>query len=418
MHFLNMKKFVLTEDWATVVCAALIVGLVLVGVTITLPAVAWTTGSDLLQVFSSEAIRSFSVLFILTLAITVIGLWLKGEKIVWQAMLGFVFIYAVTLVAYVITGQQTVKGLGLEIVLFSLLLGLFISNVLYVPSWVKPFIQTELYVKIGLILLGTSIIFQDVLKAGSLGLLQSVMVVLVVWQFSFWLCKQFKLDDELRTMLSSAVAICGVSAAIATAGAIKGDGKKLSYVISLVLITAIPMMILMPYAAKAMNLSPAVAGAWLGGTIDTTGAVVAAGTVLGEEALTYATVVKFSQNVLLGLAAFAISIYWTITQNKTQEKPSVGVLWERFPKFVIGFIVASLLFSFVLPTDTVASIKGSLKSIQTIWFALAFTCIGLETKFTDIFKLENGKPAYAFLIAQLFNVVFTLLISYVIFEWW
>src|SRR5690606_24421004 len=128
-----------------------------------------------------------------------------------------------------------------------------------------------------------------------------------------------------------AVSICGVSAAIATAGAIKGDTKKLSYVISLVLITAIPMMIFMPYIAQWLGLSQEVTGAWIGGTIDTTGAVVASGTLVGEEALKISTIVKFSQNVLLGLAAFAISIYWTFSANKNNgvknENPGLGVLW-------------------------------------------------------------------------------------------
>src|SRR6185312_6412546 len=159
-------------------------------------------------------------------------------------------------------------------------------------------------------------------------------------------------------MLSSAVSICGVSAAIATAGAIKGDSKKLSYVVSVVLITAIPMMIVMPYIAKYFGFPEAVTGAWLGGTIDTTGAVVASGTLVGEEALKISTIVKFSQNVLLGLAAFAISIYWTYTKKDAvvEGKPTLGTIWERFPKFVIGFIAASLLFSFFLNADTVAAV--------------------------------------------------------------
>src|SRR5690606_36391181 len=157
-------------------------------------------------------------------------------------------------------------------------------------------------------------------------------------------------------MISSAVSICGVSAAIATSGAINGDSKKLSYVISMVLITAIPMMIFMPYMAEYMGLSQEVTGAWLGGSIDTSGAVVASGSLVGEEALKISTIVKFSQNVLLGLAAFAISIYWTLTQTVTvdgekPEKPTLKTIWDRFPKFVIGFVAASLLFSFFISPE-------------------------------------------------------------------
>ena len=219
-------------------------------------------------------------------------------------------------------------------------------------------------------------------------------------------------------MLSSAVSICGVSAAIATAGAIKGDSKKLSYVISLVLITAIPMMIIMPVIAKWMGLTEEVTGAWLGGSIDTTGAVVASGSLVGETALRISTIVKFSQNVLLGLAAFAISIYWTYATNKsseTHEKPTAKLIWERFPKFVLGFIAASILFSFFLGAEKTVAVKDGLKSIQGLWFALAFTSIGLETNFRELISSGSRKPMYVFLIAQLFNILITLLVAYMLF---
>ncbi len=201
-------------------------------------------------------------------------------------------------------------------------------------------------------LLGTTINFNAIVKDGLLGLVQALVVVVSVWYFAYWICKRFKLDDELSLMLSSAVSICGVSAAIATAGAIKGDPKKLSYIISLVLITAIPMMIFMPYIADYFGFSQKVTGAWLGGSIDTTGAVVASGTLAGEVARETSTIVKFSQNVLLGLAAFAISIYWTYAQkgpsSVSVEKPTLRLIWDRFPKFVLGFIAASILFSFIV----------------------------------------------------------------------
>jgi uncharacterized membrane protein YadS len=276
-----------------------------------------------------------------------------------------------------------------------------------------------MFVKIGLVLLGTAIIFSDVLKAGSKGLLQAVIVVLAVWYFAFWICKKLKIDAELGMMLSSAVSICGVSAAIATSGAIKGDPKKLSYIVSLVLITAIPMMIFMPYIALYFNFPETVTGAWLGGTIDTTGAVVASGTLVGEEALKISTIVKFSQNVLLGLAAFAISVYWTYSKKSdipgVDQKPTLGLIWERFPKFVVGFVAASLLFSFIIDPSVVAAVKAPLKNIQTLWFSLAFTSIGLETNFRDLFQTNNRKPLYAFLIAQFFNIIFTLIIAMILF---
>jgi uncharacterized membrane protein YadS len=179
------------------------------------------------------------------------------------------------------------------------------------------------------------------------------------------------------------------------------------------------MMIFMPYIARYYGFPEEVTGAWLGGSIDTTGAVVASGTLVGETALKISTIVKFSQNVLLGLAAFAISIYWSYNKkssaNSPVTQPTIGVIWERFPKFVIGFMAASLLFSFFISPEKVSSVKDGLKSIQTLWFVLAFTSIGLETKFKDLINSNNQKPLYAFLIAQLFNIIVTLILAFLLF---
>jgi uncharacterized integral membrane protein (TIGR00698 family) len=244
------------------------------------------------------------------LLVALLGAILTGKSVK-NFALGFPVVYLITIFALVLAGNKAIKSVNLEAVIFSLTLGLVIGNFFKLPDWLRSSLSTELFVKIGLVLLGTSVIFSDILKAGSLGLIQALIVVLSVWYFAFWVCKKLKIDDELTMMISSAVSICGVSAAIATSGAIKGDSKKLSYVISMVLITAIPMMIFMPILAKYYGLSEEVTGAWLGGSIDTTGAVVASGSLVGETALKISTIVKFSQNVLLGLAAFAISIYWS-----------------------------------------------------------------------------------------------------------
>jgi len=406
----------LSEDYTAIIISVILIFVAWLEITFWFPAVTWNNPSALVSSITTFSWYNLLILFGLSFGIIWLASLLKGETLPFETAPGYLFVFLITLIAHMLTGYGPAKGMGLEIVIFSLLIGLFISNFLKVPALVKPLLQTELYIKIGLVMLGCGILFNDIMKAGSLGMLQSIIVVLLVWQFCFWLGKKFGLDDEYRTMLSSAVAICGVSAAIATAGVIKGDNKKLSYVISLVLITAIPMLLFMPYIAKAIGLNDATAGAWMGGTIDTTGAVVAAGNMLGEEGLKYATVVKFSQNVLLGLAAFAISVYWTYTKKEITEKPTAKMIWDRFPKFVLGFIVASLIFSFVLSADLVSTLKTPLKNIQTFWFALAFTCIGLETRFADIFNKDSKKPAAVFLIAQVFNILVTLVVAWLIFR--
>ncbi|TKC01426.1 YeiH family protein [Pedobacter cryotolerans] len=413
-------KFLLTEDWTVVVLGFLIIILSLSGLIVPVPALKWVNVTELIdKILSLANLLKFVAQFLLIFVVAMLGALAMGRPIK-KLLVVVPVVYILTIIALIISGSASMRSLNLEGVIFSLGIGLAISNFFRLPKWFVANLSTELFVKIGLVLLGTSVIFSDILKAGSLGLIQALLVVLSVWYFAFWLCKKLKVDQELTMMISSAVSICGVSAAIATSGAIKGDPKKLSYVISMVLITAIPMMIFMPYLAQYFNLSQAVTGAWLGGSIDTTGAVVASGSLVGEEALKISTIVKFSQNVLLGLAAFAISVYWTYTQKPdgqaVVEKPTLRVIWERFPKFVIGFVAASLLFSFALSQEAITGVKDSLKNLQGLWFALAFTSIGLETKFSELFDKHSKTPFYAFLIAQLFNIVITLMIAYMLFK--
>jgi uncharacterized integral membrane protein (TIGR00698 family) len=413
------KKVLLHEDWTVVILGFLIITLAIVGFIIPSPGFSWKNSEELLiKVLGPLNLLSIGLQFLFVYLVAFLAAYLTGSSAK-HTLFVFPIVFGLTLLALITAGNSEIKALNLEAVIFSLIIGLIISNVFNLSDRFRAALSTELFVKIGLVLLGTSIIFSDILTAGALGLIQALVVVISVWYFAFWICKKLKIDKELSIMISSAVSICGVSAAIATAGAIQGDTKKLSYVISLVLITAIPMMIFMPIIATAFNFPQEVTGAWLGGSIDTTGAVVASGSLVGDTALKISTIVKFSQNVLLGIAAFIISIYWAytnkISSNGKDSKPTFKLLWDRFPKFVIGFICASLLFSFLLQTDTISSVKDSLKSLQTLWFVLAFTSIGLETKFSDLFNSNSKKPLYAFLLAQGFNIIITLIIAFILF---
>ena len=411
------------QDWASVVAGFLMIAIILfAGYNIQVPSFAGKTGwgdfsSLLAGLFSSQQALSVSATLLLFLTIAIIGIKLSGEPLK-HFIPGFITLFVLALVAQIISSFTGFKNYGLETVIFSLAIGLLIGNLTQLPSWIRSALHTELYVKIGLILLGGTILFGDILKAGGLGMIQAVVVVFGVWYFAFWLAKKLKVDDEYATLLASAVSICGVSAAIATAGAINGDKKKLSLVVSLVLIVAVPMMVFMPILAQWIGLSDEVTGAWLGGTIDTTGAVVGAGTIAGETGLKYATIIKFSQNVLLGVAAFAISIFWAYRNRdgEKRERVSLSVLWERFPKFVLGFVAVSIIYSFLLDADTARESGKFLKSFSGFWFNLAFISIGLETRFSDFKKLDNKGPVNTFLIAQGFNIILTLVVAYILFE--
>jgi uncharacterized membrane protein YadS len=371
-----------------------------------------TTG----KVFAGENLLKALYIGIAGLVIGAVGFALIGGN-VGAFMIGFPVVFVLAWLARVIAGNGFFVDYGVEYVIFALLMGLLISNTVGTPAWLKPAVQTEYFIKTGLVILGAGLLFLEVIQAGVLGILQAVLVVLVIWYVCFWMARKLRVDDDFAAMLSSSVAICGVSAAIATCGAIQGDKKKLSYVTSLVLIVAVPMMIIMPWIAKAFHLPDMVAGAWLGGTLDTSASVVAAGALISDVAMKTGVIVKFSQNALIGVAAFILVVWWTYKAGARAggQQPSAGIIWERFPKFVLGFLVASALFSFFLPTPMVEGTRSVLGELRTWWFALAFVCIGLETKFVDLATMEGGRPAVAFLGAQAVNIVWTLLLAYLLF---
>ncbi|MGE0593909.1 MAG: YeiH family protein [Vicinamibacterales bacterium] len=354
----------------------------------------------------------------LVLVPVVIGALALGARLA-AFVPGVLLVAALGWLSQVLAGLPMAASLGLEYVIFALAIGLAINHTVRVPAWLREALRTEYYIKTGLVVLGASILFDEIARAGLLGIAQAIVVVLSVWSFSFWLCKRLGVDDEFATMLSSAVSICGVSAAIATCGAIQGDRRKLSYVTSLVLIVAMPMMIVMPWIARAVGMPEMVAGAWLGGTLDTSAAVVAGGELIGEAARDVAVVVKLSQNALIGVAAFALTIWWAMKGTADGGNPapaaSLSVIWERFPKFVFGFMVASLVFSFLLDRGTVGDTRPVITAVRTMLFAMAFVSIGLETSLTSLVRTDDGRPALAFLGGQAFNVVVTLVAAYAFF---
>lgn len=316
--------------------------------------------------------------------------------------------------AYIVNQLSHNVNKALEYPLWAAALGL-VANVVLTATRAKEFIQpairTELFLKTGLVLLGASVNITQILSIGAKGLVQGVVMITSVFFFTWWLGGKFKLNDTLRAIMATAISVCGVSAAIAAAGAVLAKKEELAYVTALVIFTALPLMVLMPWLAVQMNLPVQVAGAWFGGNIDTTAAVVGAGAIYGEEAMKVASIVKMSQNALIGLVAFALAVYFATKVEKSAGRPSTRILWERFPKFVLGFILTSFLASvgfFAKPE------LAAIKNLQSWAFALAFICIGLELSFKQ-FRHLGARPTYVYLIATVFNTVLALGIGWVIF---
>jgi uncharacterized membrane protein YadS len=315
-----------------------------------------------------------------------------------------------------------IPGRALEYPLWAALVGLianYVLKALNLYDTVKSGFRTELFLKTGLVLLGASISFSVIFRAAGGAVLQGIIMVSAVYFFSWWLAGKFGLPDTLKAVMSTAVSICGVSAAIAAAGSVLAKKEEITYVTALVIVTALPLMVIAPLLAGAMNMPEAIAGAWFGGNVDTTAAVVGAGTMYGETAQKIASIVKQTQNALIGFVAFGLALYFTTVVEGKKQRPSAILIWNRFPKFVLGFLVASLLYTLIIDQGWLASSAQPFKSIGAVkdWaFCLAFVCMGLELSL-GAFKKMGWSPVVVYLIVTVFNTVLALGVSWAIFGW-
>jgi uncharacterized integral membrane protein (TIGR00698 family) len=334
---------------------------------------------------------------------------------------GFFIIFILAYLSLILSKQKFINTWGFEYVIFALAFGLIISNIFRVPTVMQAGGRTEYFIKIGLVCMGADIFFGDIIRGGLMGLVQAILVASAVWFMTYWICRKFAVSERFSAIIASANAICGVSATIAAGGAIQGDRKEISYMVAWVLVCAVVLILVMPPIAKLLNLPNNWAGAWIGGVIDNTGAVVAAGGIVGgDAAYKVAALVKMSQNVLIGVAAFLMALWATMSLDRKEgaEKPSFMEIWYRFPKFVLGFIVASLVVSFIAEPiwgEKVAKQIGNVcKNYRNWFFALCFVSIGLETNFKELVSVGGGRPAIAYWISQTANAVWTLFITWIL----
>jgi uncharacterized membrane protein YadS len=345
---------------------------------------------------------------------------------IFKFMLGFMFVFTIAVLAYTFANNTTMNHYGLGYPGWAILFGLIISNTIGTPKWVKPAVQTEYFIKTGLVLLGAEILFGKILSIGIPGIFVAWVVTPVVLLTTFWFGQKIIRfpSKTLNMTISAAVSVCGVSAAIATASACRAKKEELTLAVGLSLIFTALMMIFMPSFIKIVGMPYILGGAWMGGTIDATGAVAAAGAFLSDRALYVAATLKMIQNVLIGIIAFCVAIYWVAkVDRKKGQKISLMEIWHRFPKFIIGFILASILFSLIyqhLGNDMAyvvidhGVIRGLSKSFRGWFFCLAFVSIGLATDFRELKSyFKGGKPLILYIFGQTFNLIFTLLMAYI-----
>lgn len=349
--------------------------------------------------------------------------------------IGFAFVYAITVLAWFFSYQTTMKHYGIGYAAWAIFLGMLISNTIGTPKWAEPAIQTEYYIKTGLVLLGAKILFEKIITIGTAGIFVAWVVTPTVWLTTYWFGQKLvKMPSKrLNAVICSDMSVCGVSAAIAAASACRAKKEELTLAVGLSLVFTAVMMIAMPAVIKAtfpVDKQMILGGAWMGGTIDASGAVAAAGAFLGEKALYVAATIKMIQNVLIGVIAFFVALYFTTRVEVAETGAKVGLneIWFRFPKFVLGFIVASITFSLIYSgyNDNLdglgramidkGTIKGGSDLFRKWFFTLSFVSIGLATNFRELKEhFKGGKPLILYVAGQSLNLVLTLVMAYIMF---
>ena len=373
--------------------------------------------------FWLKLVRTFTVLALLF----TLGVKLQGGR-VREYLPAFAALFVISVLVRLVSAEFTLNRY-LEWAFWALVIGLLISNTVGVPKWLRPAIRTEFYIKTGLVIMGFSVLFSNIAKFGLYGLGIAWFVTPVVIIFMWWFgTKVLKMDNKpLVITLASATSVCGTSAAIATGAAAGAKKSDLGIAISISIIFTILMMVFEPMIIKAVGMSPLMGGALIGGTVDSTGAVVLAGNALGPEGEQAAVLVKSIQNILIGFIAFFVALFFaTHVEKNGTKKVGASEIWTRFPKFILGFFAASLIASFVIQplagAGEVKAINSVLDQYKNWAFVLAFTSIGLDTNFREIAKqLQGGKVLWLYIVGQVFNIVLTfvvvwLLLSGVIFD--
>ena len=418
------------EDWLAIWIGAILILISAIGVLtggFDFSAAKFSTWGNGISPLEQLTAGDFWVKLIRTFLVTgilfTVGVKLKGQSV--KAYIpAYVTLFLLAVLVRFISAEFTLNRY-LEWAFWALIVGLVVSNTVGVPKWLKPAVQTEYYIKAGLVIMGFSVLFSNIINFGLYGLgiawIVTPVVILFMWFFG---TRILKLDNKpLVITLATATSVCGTSAAIAVGASSKAKKTDLSLAVSISIIFTVLMMVFEPIIIEAVGLGEVMGGALIGGTVDSTGAVTVAGTALGETAQTVAVLVKSIQNILIGFIAFAVAIFFTarVEKNSTgaKNKVTAAEIWYRLPKFILGFFAASLVASFIfLPAvgkETVSEINKVLDQYKNWAFVLAFTSIGLDTNFREIKEqFQGGKPLVLYVVGQLFNIILTFAAVYLL----
>src|SRR5450755_1598340 len=235
---------------------------------------------------------------------------------------------------------------NIEYVLWAILLGLAISNTVGVPEIFRAGVATyEFWLKAGIVLLGARFLLGDVLKLGGVSLGLVAIEITASLAFMTLLGRLFNLKPKLTTLLAVGSSICGVSAIIATKGAINADDEDSSFAIAAILALGALALFTFPPIGHALHMSDQFYGLWAGMGVDNTAEAVAAGALYSDSAAKIAVLAKTTRNAMIGFVVLGYAIYWAAREGRTVVGSKAAFLWNKFPKFVLGFLIVSVLAS-------------------------------------------------------------------------
>jgi uncharacterized integral membrane protein (TIGR00698 family) len=395
----------------------------------------WST-VDQASAHFGEHIKQYFAQFILWCIIFGISIKALGYKLS-EFYPSFVFIYVVSIIIFIIGAWDQAHHYNLEPPLVALLLGMIISNFIGLPKWMDTGFRVEYYIKTGIVLLGATLPFTLIVWAGPVAIVQASIVSITTFMVIFFVAKKMGLDRRLAATLGAGGAVCGVSGAIAIAGAVGAKKEHAPIAIALVIVWAIVMIFFLPLVSRAMGLHTGVAGAWIGTSefADAAGFAAAqaygnlAGTVPGiagkpDDAVWGFTLMKVvGRDVWIGIWAFVMALIATTRWERTSgSKPNAAEIWWRFPKFVIGFLVASVFVTIVASSYSFADYNhivkpemvGPIKALRTWAFIFCFLSIGLTTRFRELASV-GAKPFWAFTSGVVVNVILGFILSTMVF---
>jgi uncharacterized integral membrane protein (TIGR00698 family) len=294
---------------------------------------------------------------------------------------------------------------NIEYVLWAIILGLLISNTVGVPEIFRSGVATyEFWLKAGIVLLGSRFLLGDILKLGGVSLLLVAIEITGAIAFMTFLGRVFKLKPKLITLLAVGSAVCGVSAIIATKGAIDADDEDSSFSIAAILALGALALFTFPVIGHYLHLGDRAYGIWAGLAVDNTAEATAAGALYSDAAGKLAVLVKSTRNAMIGFVVLAYAIYWASQGQAKAVGNKAAFLWQKFPKFVLGFLFISVLATCqFFSKDQV----GSLANLSRWAFLLTFAGVGLRTNFRDMRK-QGLRPFAVGAIGEVVIAVFTL----------